>query len=165
MSKWTCLKTNWTPVLVADATNFTDEGYMALKGGTSTAVVYISKIYIGGLSTTQSPMPLVVAIDHVIGTSSISGVLNNPVDRSAGVLTAGPSAFSTSTTKPQRSSTVQLWAPAMNAFGGIAVLSAIDPSHRISLLGNAADAGEISLSCANSGTPGAVSSHFEYEPI
>lgn len=164
MANWTCLKNDWTPVTVADTTNFTAAGFMALQGGTSTQVVYVSKVYIGGLATVQSPMALLFAVDSTVGVTSLTGVLSNPTNRSASTLSNPALAFSSASTLPQRSSTVQLWAPAMNAFGGIAVMSALDPDHRISLLGNVANAGELSLSCS-AGTPGVISSHWEYEII
>ena len=36
MARWSANETTWTPVAVADTTNFTNAGYMAFQGGTST---------------------------------------------------------------------------------------------------------------------------------
>jgi hypothetical protein len=167
MAKWSANAVNWTPALVGDASNFTNAGYMALQGGSSSQLIYVSEVYVGGLATVQSPMALTVAIDHVVGASSVSfsGGYNAALDRATAALAAPPVALNTSTTKPQRSSTLQLLQLTFNAFGGVVRWTALEPRHSLGVLGNAADGGEISLSSQNTGTAGAVSSHFIYETL
>jgi hypothetical protein len=164
MAKWSADKANWTPVNVNDASDFTDSGYVALQGGSTTQVLYVSEISMSGLATSQSPMAIAFSIDHVVGASALAGVLNAALDRSTAALAAPPLAFSASTTKPQRSASLQILQPEFNAFGGDYRWTALEPSHRIGILGNVADAGELSISCI-SGTPGAMSSHIIYEPL
>lgn len=164
MSKWTALKNAWTPTAVADATNFTDNGYMALQGASSTQMIKVSEIYIGGVAGTSSPCQMLVARDSTIGASSLSGVLTAAQQAPTAALAAPPVAFSVSTTKPQRSSTLQLLAPAFNAFGGV-VRWYVPTGEEISMVGNTASLGELSLSHASTGTPGPLSSHIIYEPL
>jgi len=166
MAKWSANADNWTPVAVADTTNFTNAGYMALQGGSSTQLLYVSEVYIGGLSTSQNPIDFVVGRDSTVGATSLTGVRNAALDPSTAALAAPPSAFNSSTTKPQRSSTLQLLMLTMNAYGGVVRWTALETSHRLGILGNTASLGELSLSSANVGTPAAsVSSHFIYEPL
>jgi hypothetical protein len=166
MAKWSANKANWTPTSVADTTNFSDSGYMALQGGSSTQLLYVSEIYMGGLATVQSPMSMIVAHDSTVGATALTGVLNAAVDPATAALAAPPAAFSASTTKPQRSATLQIKQLAFNAFGGVVRWAALEASDRIGILGNTASLGELSLSMlAGVGTAGALSSHFTYEPL
>lgn len=166
MTTWTFARTNWTPVGVADANAFTDGGYMALQGGGSTQIMMVSEVYMGGLATVQSPMNMIFSRDSTVGVT-LSGTLTNAPDNPNAIgLSSGPTAFSTSTTKPQRSATLHLLAVAFNAFGGISRWTALEPDARKAIIGNTASAGEASLSCDSSGsTVGAMSSHIIYEPI
>ena len=165
MARWSASKANWTPSLVNDASNFTDAGYMALQGGAATQLLYVSEIYIGGLATSQAPMSLCVAHDSTVGASSLSGGLLAALDPATANLSNQPTCFSASTTKPQRSSTLQLLQLAMNAFGGIVRWTALEPGHRIGILGQSASVGELSISALNTGTAGPVSAHMLFEPL
>lgn len=165
MAKWSALKNNWTPVAVADATNYSDSGYLALKGGSSTQELHISEIYLGGLAAASSPAQMLFARDSTVGATSLTGGLNSALNPATAALAAPPSVFSASTTKPQRSSTLQLLTLAFNAFGGIVRWTALEPSQEIVMLGNTASLGELSLSSGSAGTPGLMSCHFIYEPL
>jgi hypothetical protein len=165
MSKMSALKNNWTPVAVADTTNFTDSGYMALLGAAATQRTNISEIYMGGLAGTSAPAQMLFARDSTIGATSLTGVLTSILDPSTGALANPVVAFSASTTKPQRSATVQFLALAFNAFGGV-VRWVAPPGGEIGMMGNtAALFGEVSLSHASAGTPGLMSAHIIYETM
>lgn len=164
MARWSALKNNWTPTAVADATNFTDSGYMALLGGSASQRVNILEVYMGGLAAASAPAQMLLSRDVVIGATALTGVLTTPLDPNTAALAAPPPAFSASTTKPQRSSTLQLLALGFNAFGGV-IRWVAAPGQELGLFGTAINFGEISLSSATTGTPGLMNSHFIYEPF
>ena len=166
MAKYSYSVNNWTPIAVADTTNFTNAGYMALQGGSSTQRILLWELYMGGLAGASSPAQMIFARDSIIGVTSLTGgnanVANDP---SSAALAAPPAGFNSSTTKPQRSSTLQIWTPAFNAFGGVVRMKQNNADECPVLLGNTASFGELSLSHASTGTPGLMSSHFVYEPL
>lgn len=165
MAKMSALKNNWTPTAVADTTNFTDNGYMALLGGAATQLTNISEVYMGGLAAAAAPAQMIFARDSTIGATSLSGVLTSILHPSTGALANPVVAFSVSTTKPQRSASVQFLALGFNAFGGVVRWVAY-PGEEIGMLGNtAALFGEVSLSHASSGTAGLMSAHIIYETL
>lgn len=164
MARWNALKNNWTPTAVADTTNFTDSGYMAIQGGSSTQRINLLEVYMGGLASASAPAQMLLARDSTVGATSLSGVLVAALDPATAALAAPPLGLSASTTKPQRSATLQLLALGFNAFGGV-VRWVAAPGQEIGLLGNTASLGEISLSHASGGTPGLMSSHFIIEPF
>lgn len=163
MARWSGNETNWTPVIVADATNFTDTGYMALQGGVAGQRINLLEVFMGGLAGASSPSAMVVARDVVVG-ATLSVGRTQPLDPATAALTNPPVTFNTATTKPQRSSTLSLLQLAFNAFGGI-VRWVAAPGEEIGLLGVAINAGELSLSSLNTGTPGLMTSHFIFEPF
>lgn len=164
MAKWSASVNNWTPVAVADATNFTNAGYQALLGGSTTQRINILEVYMGGLAAAAAPAQMIFARDSTVGATALSGGNLAAFDPATANLSAQPTVFNTSTTKPQRSSTLQLLTLAFNAFGGI-VRWVAAPGEEIGMLGNTASFGEVSLSHASTGTPGLMSSHFIYEPL
>lgn len=163
MARWSANETDWTPVKVADATNFTDTGYMALVGGSATQRGNIVEIFQGGQAGASSPNDMVLARDSTVGATLSVGRLA-ALDPATAALAAPPVVFNTATTKPQRSATLSLLMLGFNAFGGI-VRWVAAPGEEIGYLGTAVNAGEVSLSSLNSGTPGAMTSHFIFEPF
>jgi hypothetical protein len=164
MAQWSAAKNNWTPTAVADTTAFTDGGYMALQGGTTTQRVIVSEVYMGGLAGASSPAQMLLSRDTTVGATALTGVLTSAKDPSSAALGSPPLAFSASTTKPQRSATNQLLMLAFNAFGGV-VRWVAPPGGEIGILGNTQPLGELSLSHASTGTPGLISAHLIYEPF
>lgn len=164
MAKWSASLNNWTPTAVADATNFTNSGYMALQGGSASQRINLLEVYMGGLASASAPAQMILGRDSQVGATSLTGVNNAAVDPATAALAAPPAAFTSSTTKPQRSSTLQLLMLGFNAFGGI-VRWVAAPGEEIGMLGNTASLGELSLSHAAGGTPGLMTSHFIYEPF
>lgn len=166
MAKWSFVDEGFTPVAVADATNFTNLGYMALQGGSSTQSIDIEEIYVAGLATSAAATPLVLGRDSTVGatlTALSTGESNAAWDPATAALAAPQQAFTQSTTKPQRSSTLKIMSCGLNAFGGVFHWYCGD-SGDLSILGNTASLGEISLSCFTGGTPGLVSATIVYEP-
>lgn len=162
MARWSANETNWTPIAVADTTNFTDTGYMAYQGGSTTQFSNILEVFMGGIATSSAPSAMVVARDSTIGVTLSVGRLA-ALHPSTAALAAPPIAFNTATTKPQRSSTLSILQIGFNAFGGN-VRWVAAPGEEIGVLGNTASLGEVSLSSLNTGTPGVMNSHFIVEP-
>lgn len=164
MARWSALKNNWTPVAVADTTNFTDSGYMALQGGSASQRVNVIEVQMGGLAAAAAPAQMLFSRDSTVGATALTGVLTTPLDPNTAALAAPPPGFAASTTKPQRSATLQLLALGFNGFGGV-VRWVAAPGQEIGLFGTAVNFGELSLSSASTGTPSLMNSHFIYEPF
>jgi hypothetical protein len=166
MALWTASKQNWTPVAVADATNFSDAGYLALQGGSTTQLIEVIEVYMGGLAASAAPAQMLFNVDHVVGASSLSGGQNKAMHPSTAALGAPPNVFSNSTTKPQRAAANPALVLPFNAQGGVVRWKVPrGATEGVWLLGNAADGGELSLSHAATGTPGLMGCHFIYEPL
>lgn len=152
---------NVTPVAVAAAAAYTDAGYpFFLQGNSTTARLVIQEIYIGGEEASASSVNrMIFARDSTVGATGISGGTLAALGASATAPTVVVYG-NTSTTKPQRSSTLSLLNLAFNAYGGL-VRWVAAPGFEISIVGNTASLGEASLSSA-SGT-GKVSGHCLFE--
>lgn len=163
MAKWYASRQAMTPVAVADTAAFTDNGFLALQGGSATQVNKITEVYMGGQAAASAPTPMILARDSTVG-ATLSGGLLAAADPATAALAAPPVAFSVATTKPQRSATLQLLQLGFNAFGGL-VRWVAAPGFEIGMLGNAASLGEVSLSSMTGGTPGALTPHIAFEPM
>lgn len=167
MAKWSFKASTFTPVAVADTAAFTDAGYMALQGGSTTQRNAISEISVSGQAAASAPSLLIVARDSTVGatlTALGAGNSNAALDPATAALAAPVVGFVASTTKPQRSATLGLLNISINAFGGIYRWVA-NPGSELMMLGNAASFGEISLSHYTGGTPGLIGAHIIYEPL
>ena len=169
MTKWSFSVSALTPVAVADNTNFTDSGYMALQGGSSTQINNIWEVSVGGQATSSAPTFLMLAYDSTVGatlTALSTPNSNGSLNPATAALSAIPTGFIASTTKPKRSNsvTVAKMQFSFNAFGGVAFWRAGDEGSVFQILGNAASTGEASLSAFTGGTPGAINAHIIYEP-
>jgi hypothetical protein len=167
MAKRSFKSATWTPAAVADTTNFSNQGFMALQGGSSTQSVWISEIFLGGQATSSAPSLMIVARDSTVGatlTALTTGESDAALDPATAALAAPVGSFTQATTKPQRSATLGLLNLSYNAFGGIVRWVAY-PGEELKLLGNTASLGEISLSAYTGGTPGLTGSHIIYEPL
>lgn len=152
-----------TMVATADTTNMTDNGYATfLQGGSSTMVLKVNEVYVGGEDTASTPTTMVFARDSTVAATGISGNTNAALDGAA----TAPGTLATfgcvSTTKPQRSSTLHLLQLSLNTYGGIARWQA-RYGEEISIVGNTASLGEASLSSVT-GT-GKASGHVLYELV
>lgn len=168
MARWSFKSSSWTPTAVADAAAYTDNGYMAIQGGSGTQRIDIWEIYMGGGATVTSPCLMMFSRDSTVGatlTGLTTGQSNAAFDPSTAALTAPPVGFTASTTKPQRSATLGLLTPTFNANGGIVRWAAPDEHGAIRMLGNTASFGEVSLSAYTGSTVGVISAHVIYEPL
>ncbi len=157
----------WTPTAVADATNFTNLGFMALQGGSSTQMTAITEIMVIGLAGASAPTPLILAHDSLVGASltALTTGESDAAKHSASAALAAPvNPFTQASTKPQRSSTLSLLTCGLNAFGGIFKETFYQESDFIWMLGNTASLGEISLSCFTGGSPGLCESQSQGPP-
>jgi hypothetical protein len=167
MAKRIFVSAGWTPTGVADATNFTDNGYKALQNGGSTQLTKIVEIDITGLASASAPTPLLYSFDSTLGATALALGTNDTdafIHASATALSTTVTAFSSSTTKPQRSNAARILNLGLNAFGGIRRWVAA-PDEEIWMYGTATSKGETSLSCYNNGTPGLIASHIIYETV
>lgn len=157
----------WTPTAVADTTNFTDNGYCAIQGGSGTQRIMISEIYMGGQAGASSPSIMIFSRDSTVGatlTALSTGQSDASTDPATAALGAPATSFTASTTKPQRSATLGLLNLSFNAFGGI-VRWVCEAGRQLTMLGNTASFGEVSLSAYTGGTPGLMGSHIVFEPL
>src|SRR5216117_564587 len=146
---------SYTPTATADTTNLTDVTYLAIQGGTSTQRSKIVEVFQGGQAGASAPTFSILARDSTIGVtlSNTSGGRNAALDAAVAAIASPPVGFNTATTKPQRSSTLALLNLSYNAFGGI-VRWVEAPGMEVTIVGNTASLGEISLSTFTGGTPG-----------
>lgn len=156
-----------TPTATADATNLVDSTYpFALQGASATQKTNISEVFMGGQATASAPTIMVFGRDSTIGvTLTADTTLNDaPLSAPTAALAAPVVAFNKATTKPQRSSTLGcLLNLSFNAFGGIIRWVAPDVASYISMVGNTASLGELSLSAFTGGTAGLLGGHCVYE--
>lgn len=153
----------WTPTAVADTTAFTDNGHHTCQGGSGTQRVEAREVYVGGQAGASSPTILVFGRTSTVG-ATLTASRSAAIDPSA-ALTSPPTFYAASTTKPQRSATLgMLLSLAFNAFGGV-VRWTNGPDQIISLLGNTASLGELSLNAFTGGTPGLLGSTIMVEMV
>jgi hypothetical protein len=143
---------------------------MALLGGSTTQVINVEEIYMGGAAGASSPALMVVGRDSTVGatpTALSSPNSSGALHPSTAALAAVPIGHIAAATPPQRSNSVtiaKLTLP-FNAFGGIVRWNASNTDIKFILLGNAASLGELSLSAFTGGTPGLMGSHMLFEPL
>lgn len=167
MAKWSFASEGFTPVAVADTSNYTDNGYMGLMGGSTTQRIDVQEVLISGLASSASATPMVLGRDSTVQatpTALTTAQSNAALDPATAALAAAQVAFTASTTKPQRSATLAKLILGLNAFGGI-VRWVAPPGGELKILGNTASLGEVSLSCYTGGSPGLVAAHMIYEPF
>jgi hypothetical protein len=158
-----------TLTAAGDGANLTDGAYCGdlsgASGGATTARTNIIEVYVGGQSGASAVAIMLLARDSIFPvTSAASTVFDAPLDASTAAL-AQPVLASNgfSGTKPQRSTTLHLLNLTFNAFGGI-VRWVAAPGEEITIIGNTASLGSVSLSCGSGGS-GTVGSHVIYEPF
>ena len=169
MAKRTCSITTLTPTGVAlGANNLTDATYpFVLQGGSTTQRNIIYEIMMGGQAGASAVNQMLLARDSTqVGSGSNTygtGQADNALDGSMAALALpAKTGNSWATNKPQRGTSDVLLNLSFNSFGGI-VRWVAAPGEEILLIGNTSTNGEISLSCGNTGTPGAMGAHVIYE--
>jgi hypothetical protein len=168
MPKYTGNWTSVTATAIADTTALTDNNYpYCLQGGTSTQRNQIAEVMIGGEAATATVLVLKLARDSGAAGTLIAGTGGKApslLDGSGGILTAPPVGGNSATVDPQRSSTLHLLNFSFNAFGGI-VRWVAAPGYEISIIGNTASLGEVSLSGFTGTGAAATSGHILFETL
>jgi len=168
MAKRSLAIRTFTPTATASApTDLADNTYFGIvQGGSTTQRVVISEIYLGGQATVSSPTIMVLARDSTIGATISLGTnqTDAPLDSSTAALAAPTLVGNVCTTKPRRSTTLELLNLSFNAFGGI-VRWVAAPGHEVQQAGNAVSIGETSLSAFTGGTAGLMGGHLIYEAL
>lgn len=162
--------TNFTPTAQGDTTGLTNGTYMAVQGGTSTQLINFLEILINGQATTSAPSILQFARDSTVLVTPTALAAPNgdgPMHPSTVALSAPPVSAVSAGTAPQRSAATSQGRLelGLNAFGGIMKWNPYTPDMAISILGNTASLGEMSLSAFTGGTVGPISAHIVYEPL
>jgi hypothetical protein len=143
----------------------TGGGFTALQGGTSTQVLAVSEVYMGGQAGASSPSFMLLSRDSTVGATPVAlstGNSNAALHTATANFAAPQTGFISATTQPQRNATLGLLNLSFNAFGGIVRWVAY-PGEELWMLGSAASFGEVSLSAYSGGTPGLMGSHIIYE--
>lgn len=166
MAKRSLSRKTFTPTATADTTNLVDSTYGGvIQGGSSTQRINILEVFLGGQATASAPSIMLLARDSTVAaTPGSHTALDAALDASTAALAAAPVAGDVFTTKPQRSSTLQLLNLSFNAFGGVVRWLAA-PGEEITIIGNTASLGEVSLSAFTGGTTGLMGTHIIYEPL
>ena len=160
------VKQSWAIAALADATNLTSGKYQAVQGDTTTRMLRITEVLVGGEASAAAIAAMVLARDSTAGgtLSLSSGCTVAGLSSGAPTTRLASTVFDTATTPPQRASALHLLELSMNAFGGI-IRWVAAPGSEIYQVGNAVNVGGTSLSAfTGSGTP-TVSSHIHYEEL
>jgi len=158
---------SWTLEAVANAANMTDDKFLALQGGSSTQLINVKEVEIGGLEdATSSPVIVLLGRDSTVGATLTNNGKDAAEHPSTAALGAPPQPFTASTTKPQRSATLgAIKNFAFNALGGIVRARAPYGESLVTILGNTASLGEVSLSGFTGSALADVGGHIVYEPL
>lgn len=166
MTQLSTVVPTWTPVAVADTAAFTDNGHHTVQGGSSTQRVGLAEVLLQGQApSTSSPCIMVIGRTSTVGATLTAARLA-ALDPAAAALAAPPLPYVASTTKPQRSATLgMLLSCSVNAYGGIFRYQYQGIGQQVSLLGNTASLGELSLNAFTGGSPGLIASELILEPM
>lgn len=168
MAKYSGTWTSVTATAIADTTALTDNNYpYALQGGTSTQRNQISEVMIGGEATASAVAVLKLARDSTASATLVAGTGGKaPVllDGSGTAPATAPLGGNSASTDPQRSSTLHLLNASFNMFGGIWRWIA-NPGYEISMVGNTASLGDMSLSGFTGTGAAATSGHILFETL
>lgn len=161
-AKFSYSAVSWTPLAVADTAAYTDARYMAIQGAASPFTALVSEVMEEGESSSSVVNIMVLARDSTVGVtlSNAAGAMVAALHPSTAAARA--TGFNTSTTKPQRSSTLHLLTLSFNAFGGIVRWVAF-PGEEMVIIGATQPFGEMSLSGYTLSAAGAMSSHIVFE--
>jgi hypothetical protein len=168
MPKYSGTFTSVTATAIADTTALTDNNYQyAIQGGNATQRNQIAEVMIGGEAATATQLILKLARDSTASATLVAGTGTRVpalLDGSGSAPTNAPLGGNSATTDPQRSATLHLLNFSFNAFGGISRWVA-SPGYEISLVGNAASLGDVSLSGFTGTGAAATSGHILFETI
>ncbi len=161
--------TTITPTATADTTNLVDATYpFLLQGGSSTQKNLVHEIAINGqAASSSSPTFMLLSRDSTVAATNSAGTgqTDAALDHATAALSAAALTGNTNTTKPQRSSSLHLLNCSLNAYGGSFFSRANKMDECVTIVGNTASLGEVSLSAFTGGTPGAIGAHMIYESL
>jgi hypothetical protein len=156
----------YTLTAVADTTNFTNQSYQALQGGSSTQVTQLSEVFVGGQGSSGGVVIMQLSRDSTVG-ATLTALTTNESDAAMDPATAALAApvvpFTQSTTKPQRSASLGLMNFSFNGYGGVVRWQAYDEKDMPKMLGSTASLGEVSFSPYTGTAAVNVGSHLIYE--
>ena len=168
MPKYSGNFTSVTATAIADANGLTDNNYQyALQGGTSTQRNQIGEVMIGGEAAASAVLILKLARDSTASITLVAGTGTRVpalLDGSGTAPATAPLGGNSAGTDPQRSATLHLLNFSFNAFGGITRWVAA-PGYEISMVGNTASLGDLSLSGFTGTGAGATSGHILFETL
>ena len=172
MAKWVFAVATITPGTgTADGSSLTASTYMALQGGSSTQMIRIEEVYMGGQATsTSSPMIMLLGRDStVVGTPTALSSPNSigalhPSTAALGAPAVGAITGSTQAIR-SNSTTLSKFSFTFNAQGGIVRANYGNTDQQFTILGNTASLGEASLSSFTGSTGSApIGAHILFEP-
>ena len=159
MARYSLAFSSQATVGTADTVALTANKYVALGGNSSTMQLKINEVQCGGEATAASAVQIyVLGRDSTVAATSLTGTdLYNALMDATSTAPGTVALFSSSsTTKPQRSSTLgHLLRHSFNAYGGLVRWQARQ-GEEITIVGNSASLGEVSYS----GYTGTVASTF-----
>lgn len=168
MAKWSFVVKTFTPTAVADTTNFTDAAHASIQGGSSTQLVNILEVFLGGQATASAPALVQLARHSTVGVTLTALAGPNSVEQyhpSTAVLAAPVLPFVASTTKPQADANAKLHDLSFNAFGGL-IRKTWNPGEGPIILGNTASFGELGINgFTGSSASALMGGHIEFEPL
>lgn len=168
MAKYSGSWSSVTATAIADATALTDNNYpYALQGGTSTQRNQIAEVMIGGEASSSTVAVLKLARNSTASATLVAGTGSKvPVllDGSGTAPATAPLGGNSAGTDPQRSTTLHLLNFSFNMFGGV-VRWVANPGYEISLVGNTASLGDMSLSGFTGTGAAATSGHMLFESL
>lgn len=164
MAKRSLSTTSLTPTATGDAAALVDNTYLgAILGASATQRTNVLEVYMGGQAATSAPSIMLLARDSAVAVTLVAGsTFDASLDAATAALAAPAVVGNSAGTDPQRSATLHLLNLSYNAFGG-SVRWVAAPGEEISIVGNAASLGEVSLSAFTGGTTGLMGSHIIYE--
>lgn len=167
MSKWVGQVATWTPTAQADGV--LTGAYHALVPGSSTQLINLIEVYMGGQAGASSVNAMTLARSSTLGITPTALSAPNsqgPMHGSSAALAAPSVTYVAASTAPNRSPgvTIARMNLSFNAFGGI-VRWVAAPAEEWSLYGTAVNVSESVLSAQNLGTAGLMGSHMIFEII
>lgn len=166
MARYSLTFTGQASVATADTTALTTLKYAALGGNTTTMILRINEIQIGGESSSAAVQQYIFARDTTAAATSLTSVgLTNALMDASSTAPGTVALFSNSSgTFPQRSATAHLIQHSFNAFGGLVRWQARQ-GEEITIVGNTQPLGECSYSGGPNTVAGTVSGHIIYELV
>lgn len=165
MARWTTVANTWSAVAAADGGTLADSQFHILQGGSTTQRNSIIEVFVGGQATSSAVSIMMASLDSTVAGATISGAPPIALDRASAALAAPPLAgTTTSGAQPVRGTALNFLNLSFNLFGGV-VRWVAAPGEELGMLGNATNAGELSLSAFTGSATGPVGSHIIFEPF